>query len=84
MGFDLKKASRWLLDQPVKEKPQLEKMAEYKLPKALRCRGMLLVIQLYEAALGGNLTAMKELRNLLEEEGSAGEEVVIVDDVPAK
>jgi len=72
-----------ILDAPVSDPEKKEMLKKAGLP--LRCRDnlQLMVWNLYQKALGGDLAAIREIRAMLEEaqSGKKGAAVVIVDDM---
>lgn len=81
-GFDIRGVLQKLLALPVRDEAQLQRAAALGWEGPPLDYGTLLLIALLEAAVGGNLSAIKELRGLLWESGASGE-VTILDDIPA-
>jgi len=71
-----------LLCAKVTEEEQIQRAARYGIRPRQLCHGTVLLMALLEAAEGGNLSAIKELRALLGDGSSEGREVQIIDDIP--
>ncbi len=78
--FDLREGLKHLLRLSVTDEGQKQRAAALGLDPEKLCNGMLVAVSLFESAVGGNTTALRELCSLLEEGGSGGE-VIILDDV---
>ncbi len=81
--FDLTEGLRQLLNVSVTDGQQRQRAAELGLDPEKLCNGMLLVIALFEAAKNGNMTAIREILNLLEKGSADRQEVLIIDDISA-
>ena len=79
--FDLVDGLRRLLSVSVTDRQQRQRAKELGLDPEKLCNGMLLVISLFDAAKNGNMTAIREILNLLEKGSADREEVRIIDDI---
>lgn len=79
--FHFAEALRLLLSQPVSGE-QAAAFADYQLPDEQKTNGMLLLIRLLDSAKEGNFSAFREIRSLLENSETKGEEVLLIDDIP--
>ncbi len=79
--FDLVADLRQLLSVSVTDGQQRQRAVELGLDPEKLCNGMLLVISLFEAAKNGNMTAIREILNLLEKGSADRQEVLIIDDI---
>lgn len=74
---------RKLLKAPVRDEEQIQRAAEYGIKPKQLCHGMLVLMALLDAAESGNMTAIKEIRTMLDEGSAEGREVKIIDDIPS-
>ncbi len=80
--FDFSKNMKKLLNLPVTEEEELQRALRYGIKPSQLCHGMVLLMALLDAAEGGNLSAIKEIRSMLEDASSQKKEVTIIDDIP--
>ena len=76
--FHFAASLRLLLSQPAEDAA----FSAYELPEEQKTLGMLLLLRLVDSAKEGNLSAFKELRDLLDSGEDRGEEVTLIDDIP--
>lgn len=75
---------RLLLAQPPMGEEEWQRARQWGAAEEEADQALLLLIQLVEAAKGGNLTAFRELRSLLEQGAASQKEVCILDDISSK
>lgn len=80
--FHFAKSMRQLLESPVEDAALQQRGLEFGLEPQQLCHGMVLLMALLDAAEKGNMTAMKEIRVMLEESSAEESGVQIIDDIP--
>lgn len=80
--FDFAKKMRKLLESPVEDPALVQRGLEFGIKPKKLCHGMVLLMALLDAAEKGNMTAMKEIRVMLEESSAEESGVQIIDDIP--
>jgi len=78
---DLQQRLRFLLRQPPMGEEERQLARQWGAADGEADQGLLVLIQLVELAKGGNLTAFRELRSLLEQGAASQKEVCIFDDI---